>query len=519
MQRAAPSRCGGAGEGRSRVPAAWARAGAAPRAVGAPGAARRAARSRAAHTCRAGGSGGGSGGAAYGLFVCSGSPAIAEAACHSGLDFVVIDAQHGAVSYSSEGAGLGGGGRGTRAPPWRGCSNNECAPPAAPHPIPTQHPSSPAPARPHPPTPLPGSTARPSGGDVGGPREAHRARGRPRRPLRHAAGARVSSAAAGAAPKEGWRPWVAGGPGNRAGRPPALHAARAVAAPRPPRPRPRSAPRPQPRRRRRDGAVGAHPRGGGARGVVLQVPTPGPAQRGVPRAVSMPHPGPARGGARGRPGARRRRPLVEAARQPRRAGRPPRPRPSPPRRLPRARPLARRAVYKKGVGPAALGAYLRDANQETEVGALVWGPAAPRPVPRARRLCPQPHLHPPPPHQTPTPATPPQPHQPHPTPPPPPPPPHQPLPTPRCGSRSRPRRRWRTSITSWRCQASAVPSSVCGQAGGSGLSAWGPEAPAAPACRRGAGRRHPSHSTGAPATPAAAGAQAPRTWASPTAST
>ena len=44
----------------------------------------------------------GGGGASYGLFVCSGSPALAEALCHSGLDWVCIDAQHGAVSYSSE---------------------------------------------------------------------------------------------------------------------------------------------------------------------------------------------------------------------------------------------------------------------------------------------------------------------------------------------------------------------------------------------------------------------------------
>jgi 2-keto-3-deoxy-L-rhamnonate aldolase RhmA len=32
-----------------------------------------------------------------------------------------------------------------------------------------------------------------------------------------------------------------------------------------------------------------------------------------------------------------------------------------------------RAVYKKGVGPEALGRYLRDANGETEVGGLDAG--------------------------------------------------------------------------------------------------------------------------------------------------
>lgn len=35
----------------------------------------------------------------YGLFVCSGSPQIAEAMSHSGLDWVCLDAQHGPVSY------------------------------------------------------------------------------------------------------------------------------------------------------------------------------------------------------------------------------------------------------------------------------------------------------------------------------------------------------------------------------------------------------------------------------------
>lgn len=35
-----------------------------------------------------------------GVFVCSGSPAIAEALAHSGLDWICIDAQHGAVDYS-----------------------------------------------------------------------------------------------------------------------------------------------------------------------------------------------------------------------------------------------------------------------------------------------------------------------------------------------------------------------------------------------------------------------------------
>lgn len=36
-----------------------------------------------------------------GLFVCSGSPAIAEALAHSGLDWICLDAQHGAVSYAT----------------------------------------------------------------------------------------------------------------------------------------------------------------------------------------------------------------------------------------------------------------------------------------------------------------------------------------------------------------------------------------------------------------------------------
>jgi 4-hydroxy-2-oxoheptanedioate aldolase len=33
------------------------------------------------------------------MFVLSGSPAAAEALAHSGLDFVVLDAQHGPVGY------------------------------------------------------------------------------------------------------------------------------------------------------------------------------------------------------------------------------------------------------------------------------------------------------------------------------------------------------------------------------------------------------------------------------------
>ena len=35
--------------------------------------------------------------ASLGLFVCSGSPAIAEAMGHAGADWICIDAQHGAV--------------------------------------------------------------------------------------------------------------------------------------------------------------------------------------------------------------------------------------------------------------------------------------------------------------------------------------------------------------------------------------------------------------------------------------
>ncbi|GBF93514.1 2,4-dihydroxyhept-2-ene-1,7-dioic acid aldolase [Raphidocelis subcapitata] len=62
-------------------------------------------------TCRAAGASGApagaaaprrpAGAAALGVFVCSGSTAVAEALAVSGLDFVVIDAQHGAVSYRS----------------------------------------------------------------------------------------------------------------------------------------------------------------------------------------------------------------------------------------------------------------------------------------------------------------------------------------------------------------------------------------------------------------------------------
>lgn len=36
-----------------------------------------------------------------GIFVCSNSPAIAEACAHSGVDWICIDAQHGAVSNST----------------------------------------------------------------------------------------------------------------------------------------------------------------------------------------------------------------------------------------------------------------------------------------------------------------------------------------------------------------------------------------------------------------------------------
>lgn len=41
----------------------------------------------------------GNGTAGLGIFVCSGSPAIAEALCAAGLDWICIDAQHGPVSY------------------------------------------------------------------------------------------------------------------------------------------------------------------------------------------------------------------------------------------------------------------------------------------------------------------------------------------------------------------------------------------------------------------------------------
>jgi hypothetical protein len=40
-------------------------------------------------------------GAGFGVFVCSGSPGIAEALAVSGLDWICIDAQHGPVSYST----------------------------------------------------------------------------------------------------------------------------------------------------------------------------------------------------------------------------------------------------------------------------------------------------------------------------------------------------------------------------------------------------------------------------------
>lgn len=39
--------------------------------------------------------------ASYGVFVCSGSPAIAEAVSVSKVDWLCIDAQHGAVSYET----------------------------------------------------------------------------------------------------------------------------------------------------------------------------------------------------------------------------------------------------------------------------------------------------------------------------------------------------------------------------------------------------------------------------------
>jgi 2-keto-3-deoxy-L-rhamnonate aldolase RhmA len=38
--------------------------------------------------------------ASLGMFVCSGAPSIAEPLVHTGLDWVCIDAQHGAVDYS-----------------------------------------------------------------------------------------------------------------------------------------------------------------------------------------------------------------------------------------------------------------------------------------------------------------------------------------------------------------------------------------------------------------------------------
>eukprot|EP00877_Chromochloris_zofingiensis_P009736 jgi/Chrzof1/5015/Cz15g08180.t1 len=39
--------------------------------------------------------------AQYGIFVCSASPTIAEALCHSGVDWICLDGQHGPVDYST----------------------------------------------------------------------------------------------------------------------------------------------------------------------------------------------------------------------------------------------------------------------------------------------------------------------------------------------------------------------------------------------------------------------------------
>lgn len=55
-------------------------------------------RARAASAAAAGGPAPAPG---FGVFVCSGSAAIAEALAVSGLDWICVDAQHGAVSYTS----------------------------------------------------------------------------------------------------------------------------------------------------------------------------------------------------------------------------------------------------------------------------------------------------------------------------------------------------------------------------------------------------------------------------------
>jgi 4-hydroxy-2-oxoheptanedioate aldolase len=39
--------------------------------------------------------------AQYGLFVCSASPAIDEAMCHTGIDWICLDAQHSAIGYET----------------------------------------------------------------------------------------------------------------------------------------------------------------------------------------------------------------------------------------------------------------------------------------------------------------------------------------------------------------------------------------------------------------------------------